>query len=115
MLLDVDGKRVAEAAVDGSDLAHVGRSFVLFGDDDRFHVLDDRTLEELQVLPLPKGEDSCDLVKLWSGREWLALGGYGQFHHYGEAELRPNNAGTRSPKQPETKTDAKKGGKRSRS
>jgi hypothetical protein len=103
VVLDLAGKPLASVAVSGSSLVSVGSAVVLYDDDNTLRVFDEH-LTEQQRLPLPKKEDDAELLALWSGQEWLALGGFGQFHHYGPAGLRPSGANEPTAAKPSKKS-----------
>ena len=54
-------------------------------------VLYDRALEQVATVEMYEpGKDGYNVpVPLPSGREWIAVGGRGEWDHYGELELAP--------------------------
>lgn len=65
-----------------------------------FVVVDD-ALEAIARVPFVDDDTFARTIPLPSGREWIAIGGYGQWDHYGETSLAPKDA-TPAPKEKAT-------------
>ncbi len=64
---------------------------------DGFLVLDD-DLRELSRVPFFDDDTFARTIPLPCGREWIAVGGYGQWDHYGDVELMPTEAAESVPR-----------------
>jgi len=62
----------------------------LVTDKEGFILLDDE-LKELARVALVDDDSFARTIPLPSGREWLAIGGYSEWDHYGDASLAPSN------------------------
>ena len=60
-------------------------------------MLDD-DLRELSRVPFFDDDTFARTIPLPSGREWIAVGGYGQWDHYGDVELMPTEAAESVPR-----------------
>lgn len=94
VLLDSGGKLLERAKELGasSGVHRVGKHFVVTEHSaKRFRIFDSRLGDVASVALMPD-DDWAKLLPLPSGREWIAIGGHGQWDHYGEAELGPKGA-----------------------
>jgi hypothetical protein len=129
VLLDAEGNRVRDRPGAGMSIAPLGERFVVSHHTEKRFVIYDITLEPVAAVAMfePERGGHNTLVALPSGREWIAIGGRGEWDHYGEPSLAPtspavsdeapsarNAASTRtsarkpSAKQPASKASAKK-------
>lgn len=93
VLLDQTGKEKAVAKLKVyMRFDRVGDNIVVFEDaTERFAILDS-ALKEVASVPMPIKENYAEIVPLWSGKEWIAVDGHNQFHHFGPANLKPAGA-----------------------
>lgn len=94
VLLDADGREVARAGSLGSSMgvAKVGTHLVVAEDSAGQLRVFDAKLGDVETIAMMPGDTWAQLVALPSGREWLAIGGWGQWDHYGEPGLGPAGA-----------------------
>ena len=94
VLLDPEGRELARVADLGVSMgiARVGAHFVVTEcEARRFRVFDTR-LRDVESVAMMPDDDWASVEVLPSGREWLAIGGFGQWDHYGELGLGPVGA-----------------------
>lgn len=90
VLLDRTGKEKAVAKLKTfMSFARIGDFIVVFEDATERFVILDGSLKEVGSVPMPIKENYAEIVPLWSGKEWIAIDGHGQFHHFGPASLKP--------------------------
>lgn len=65
---------------------------ILVTDAAGFAILDD-DLRELTRVPFVDDDTFARTIPLPSGREWIAIGGFSQWDHYGEVALGPTSSG----------------------
>jgi hypothetical protein len=104
------GERVREVAARPSSLAAVGDRFVITDDGQRRFVVYDAGLVLVADVPMhaPGRDGFNQLLALPSGREWIAIGGRGEWDHYGEPELAPTERAADQPTAPAKKPGVKK-------
>lgn len=66
---------------------------LLLTDNDGFAILDDE-LRELARIPFVDDDTFARTMALPSGREWIAVGGFSQWDHYGDVTLAPPKSAT---------------------
>jgi hypothetical protein len=116
VVFDAAGARVRDRAGAGMSIAPLGDRFVVSHHKERRFVIYDLTLEPVGAVAMfePERSGHNTLVALPSGREWIAIGGRGEWDHYGEPSLAPTSpAETDEPRKPSsakprTKAAAKK-------
>jgi hypothetical protein len=114
VMFDPAGTRVRDRAGAGMSLAPLGERFIVSHHKDKRFVIYDVNLEPVAVVPMfePDRSGHNTVVELPSGREWIAIGGRGEWDHYGEPSLAPTGpiAGDDKParKAPATKQRAHK-------
>ncbi len=107
VVFDAANKRVAERAHRGMSIAPLGKHFVVADDKAKQFVIVDTALEIVETVPMwePGRDGHNSVVGMPSGREWIAMGGRGEWDHYGERGLGPSGGGGGSAK-PAVKTKA---------
>ncbi len=93
-LLDPRGKETGRAAGLGasSGIGRLGEGFVVVEHGARRFRIFDARLGDVESVPMMPDDDWARLLVLPSGREWIAIGGHGQWDHYGEPGLGPEGA-----------------------
>lgn len=93
VLFSPSGERLREITGDVMALQRIGDRFIVSDDRKEQFVILDRTLEPVARVEMHEpGKDGYNVpVPLPSGREWIAIGGRGEWDHYGEAELAPKS------------------------
>jgi hypothetical protein len=118
VLFDADGKRVRDRAGAGMSLAPLGERFIVSQHKHKQFVIYDLSLEPVAAVPMfdPDRQGHNTLVALPSGREWIAIGGRGEWDHYGEPSLAPTSPVPKpSPAPASGKTRAKPAAKKTTS
>ncbi|MDB4958979.1 MAG: hypothetical protein JWO36_6548 [Myxococcales bacterium] len=123
-VFDPSGKM---ASIDGTamSLGRLGSRFLTSDSRNKCFAIYDTKLELEDAVPMfePAKDAYSRVLPLPSGREWVAVGGYGEWDHYGPTELGPqkleaevNGAGrpARPPKRPAAKVASKKSRKSSK-
>lgn len=91
--LDGEGSVARSIAAPWVNFARVGETIVSFSTKERrFRVLDPALVE---IETLEHDDDFATIHPLPSGREWIAVGGHAQWHHFGEPSLRPMESATK--------------------
>jgi hypothetical protein len=91
VLFSPTGERLRDIPGDVMHLSRLGDQFIVSDDRKEQFVIYDRSLEPVARIEMHEpGRDGYNVVvTLPSGREWIAVGGRGEWDHYGEAELAP--------------------------
>jgi hypothetical protein len=91
VLYSPTGERLRDIAGDVMSIHRLGDHFIVSDDRKEQFVIYDRTLEPVANVEMHEpGKDGYNVVvPLPSGREWIGVGGRGEWDHYGEAELAP--------------------------
>ena len=102
VLFSPTGERLRDIAGEVMAVHRLGDHFIVSDDRKEQFILFDRTLEPVARIEMYEpGKDAYNgIVPLPSGREWIGVGGRGEWDHYGPPELAPV-------KPPKTKTPAK--------
>jgi len=85
--LSAQGDVVHAVAAPWVNFARVGETIVAFSTKERRFTVRDLALSEIETLE--HDDDFATIHPLPSGREWLAVGGHGQWYHFGAPSLRP--------------------------
>ena len=107
-LYSPSGERLRDVPGNVMFLSVLGDRFIVSDDHKEHFVIYDRTLEPIGTVSMYEpGKDGFNrIVPMPSGREWIGVGGRGEWDHYGEPELAP--VATPKAKQPAKKPAAKK-------
>jgi len=91
VLFSPAGERVRDIPGDVMFLQRLGDHFIVSDDRKEQFVIYDRSLEPVaRVEMFEPGRDAYNVVvPLPSGREWIGVGGRGEWDHYGEPDLVP--------------------------
>jgi hypothetical protein len=91
VLFSPTGERLRDIAGDVMFLQRLGEHFIVSDDRKEQFLIYDRTLEPVASIEMhePAKDGYNAIVALPSGREWLGVGGRGEWDHYGEPELGP--------------------------
>jgi hypothetical protein len=91
VLFSPSGERLRDVAGEVMFLHRLGDQFIVSDDHKKQFVLLDRSLEPVASVPMYEpGRDGFNaIVPLPSGREWIGVGGRGEWDHYGEPDLAP--------------------------
>lgn len=108
VVFDASGTRIADSAHRGMSIAPLGDGFVISDAAAQQFVVVDTALNVRASVPMyePASDGFNFVVGLPSDREWVAIGGRGEWDHYGEAALVPTASTSQSA--PKTKTPAVK-------
>lgn len=89
VLFDPQGRRARERGITVSGMHVLGDGFIVVDDRAETLVILDRSLEAIERIHMfEPGRDGFMLIKpLPSGREWIGIGGRGEWDHYGEPGL----------------------------
>jgi hypothetical protein len=106
VLFSPTGERLRDIAGDVMFLQRLGDHFIVSDDRKEQFLIYDRSLEPIASVEMHEpGKDGYNaIVALPSGREWLGVGGRGEWDHYGEAELGPAPKVKKPPKVATKKT-----------
>jgi hypothetical protein len=91
VLFSPTGERLRDIAGDVMYLQRLGDQFIVSDDRKEQFLIYDRMLEPVASVEMHEpGKDGYNaIVALPSGREWLGVGGRGEWDHYGEPALGP--------------------------
>ncbi|HEY5926876.1 MAG TPA: hypothetical protein VIV11_34555 [Kofleriaceae bacterium] len=91
VLFSPTGDRLRDIAGEVMGLHRLGEHFIVSDDRKEQFVIYDRSLEPVaNVEMFEPGKDAYNsIVPFPNGREWLGVGGRGEWDHYGEPELAP--------------------------
>ncbi|HEY5952095.1 MAG TPA: hypothetical protein VIV40_41645 [Kofleriaceae bacterium] len=91
VLFSPTGERLRDIPGEVMFLQRLGEHFIVSDDRKEQFVLYDRTLEPVARIEMfePGRDGFNNIVPLPSGREWIAVGGRGEWDHYGEPDLAP--------------------------
>ena len=91
VLFSPTGERLRDIGVFAQAIHRLGDRFLVSDDRKEQFVIYDRSLEPVVSVEMYEpGKDGYNVpLPLPSGREWIALGGRGEWDHYGEPELAP--------------------------
>ena len=94
VLLDPEGRELARVADLGPSMGITcaGARFVVTESSARRFRIFDMRLRDVESVAMIPDDDWARVVVLPSEREWLAIGGFGQWDHYGEQGLGPEGA-----------------------
>lgn len=108
VLFSPTGERLRDIAGEVMFLHRLGDCFIVSDDRKEQFIIYDRSLEPVAKVEMyePGRDGFNQIVPLPSGREWIAVGGRGEWDHYGDPELAPVRP-KKPPKAPVKK--AKKG------
>ena len=102
------GERLRDVPGDVMQIHRLGDHFIASDDRKEQFVIFDKTLEPVARIEMfEPGRDGYNgIVPLPSGREWIGVGGRGEWDHYGEPELAPIKV-KKPPKAPAAKKPKK--------
>lgn len=102
VLFSASGERLRDIAIAAQAISCLGEHFIVSDDRKEQFVIYDRSLEPIASVDMYEpGRDGYNVpLPLPSGREWIGIGGRGEWDHYGAPELAPV-------KPPKPKTPAK--------
>ncbi len=91
VLFSPAGERLRQVGVFAQAIHRLGDGFIVSDDRREQFVIYDRALEPIATVEMYEpGKDGYNVpLPLPSGREWIALGGRGEWDHYDEPELAP--------------------------
>ena len=111
VVFDAANKRVAQREHRGMSIAPLGTHFVIADHKAKQFVIVDTALEIVETVAMwePGRDGHNAVVGMPSGREWIAVGGRGEWDHYGEPGLGPTSGPPTA--KPAAKAKAKPGTK----
>lgn len=91
VLFSPTGERLREVAGEVRCLQRIGEHVIVCDEYTKQFVIFDATLEAVASVPVhePAREGPRTIVPLPSAREWIAVGGRGEWDHYGDPALAP--------------------------